>query len=112
MKINLSIFCGFLILLFCSCSNYTVKDGKVYYIIRNEAVGKELKPINANPETFEILEYGRYAKDENSVFYKGLKLKGADAKTFVALDEFYGKDKNTAWYAENQIKGSDSKTFH
>src|SRR5699024_2661966 len=111
MKINLNILCGFLVLLFCSCSHYKVEDGKVYYIIRNEAVGKELKPINADAETFEILDYERYAKDKKFVFYNGVELVGADAKTFVALDKFYGKDKNIAWYAEDPIKGSESESF-
>src|SRR5699024_7578816 len=81
------------------------------YIIRNAALGKELKPLNADADTFEILDYESYAKDKKFVFYNSIKLKGTDAKTFVALDKYYGKNKNTVWYAEDPIKVSESDSF-
>ena len=46
---------------------------------------------NANPKTFKVLEFSNYAKDDKFVFYQGVKIIGADAKTFEAIDEFYAK---------------------
>jgi len=96
--------------IFFSCSTgYKNEGDKVYYEHWNEGTGCHKDQIDADPKTFEILKFDSYAKDDRSVFYKGKKIVGADAKTFEALDDFYAKDKNFGWYGKDKIKTSNGK---
>jgi hypothetical protein len=98
--------------LFVSCSTGYENDGDaVYYEHWNEGSGQHKKILDANPKTFKVLEFSNYAKDDKFVFYQGVKIIGADAKTFEAIDEFYAKDKNYGWYGSDTIKTSNGKTF-
>jgi hypothetical protein len=98
--------------LFVSCSTGYENDGDaVYYEHWNEGSGQHKKILDANPKTFKVLEFNNYAKDDKFVFYQGVKIIGADAKTFEAIDEFYAKDKNYGWYGSDIIKTSNGKTF-
>ena len=38
-------------------------------------------------------------------------VKGADPKSFKALNDYYGVDKKSAWYWQQEVEGSDVKTF-
>ena len=112
MRTLLNILFGLLSFVFLSCSTGYENDGDaVYYEYWNEGSGQVSKKINANPKTFQKLQFYTYAKDNESVFYQGYKIVGADAKTFEALGEFYAKDKNFGWYKNDTIKTSEGKTF-
>ena len=99
-------------IIFLSCSTGYKNEGDVvYYEHWNEGSGQHKNRIDADPSTFEVLKFDRYAKDDKSVFYQGEKIDGADAKTFEALDEFFARDKNSGWYGKELVKNSKGKTF-
>lgn len=103
---------GLLLFMLCSCSTgYKNEGDTVYYEHWNEGDGEHKSKIDADPKTFKILKFKTYAKDANSVFYKGVKIVGADAKTFEALGEFYARDKNFGWYGKDIIKTSNGQKF-
>lgn len=82
-------------LFLSGCSTGYRKDGNaVYYEYWNEGSGSHKDKLDADPETFEVLKDDSYAKDKKRVFYNGDVIKGADAATFEALNEWYAKDKN------------------
>ena len=98
--------------LFCSCLTGYKKEGDaVYYKHWNEGIGKQKDKIDANPKTFQVLKFKAYAKDDESVFYNGQKIMGADAKTFEALGNYYAKDKYFGWYGNSTIETSRGLTF-
>jgi hypothetical protein len=106
------IIAGLFILTLTNCSNGYDNDGRdVYYRHWNEASGQHKDKINANPKTFKIFKFDRYAKDDKNVFYQGAIIDGADAASFEAIEEFYAKDKNTGYYGQDPIKNSNGKTF-
>lgn len=87
-----------------------------YYIYRNRIYTleehRELRIIEgADADTFQILS-ANFAKDKNSVFYKGRTINQADAPTFAAFGETcFAKDKHRAFYCDNPIQGADTRTF-
>lgn len=112
MKILLNILFGLLTLTFPGCSTgYKNEGDAVYYEHWNEGSGQHKNKIDADPNTFQILNFETYAKDDKSVFYQGEKIIGADAKTFEALGDFYAKDKNFGWYGKDTIKTSNGEAF-
>jgi hypothetical protein len=112
MKTIQKILIGLFALTFCSCSTgYISEKDAVYYEAWNEGTGNYNRKIDADPKTFLVLKFNTYAKDEKSVFYKGEKIIGADAKTFEALGEYYAKDKNFGWYGKDTIPTSNGQTF-
>ena len=112
MKILQNLLFGLLTLSFLSCSTGYKKEGNaVYYQRWNEGSGRHKDKLDADPKTFQVLKFDTYAKDNNSVFYQGEKIIGADAKTFEALGDFYARDKNFGWYGKDTIKTSKGKTF-
>lgn len=103
---------GFLLLTLVGCSTgYDNNGNAVYYKDWNEGSGQHNYKIDADPKTFKILKFEKYAKDEKSVFYEGKRINGADAATFEAIGEFYARDKNTGYYGKDTVKNSNGKTF-
>lgn len=110
-NIKILVF-GVVTLAFLGCSTgYKNEVEAVYYEHWNEGTGQHKNKLVANPKTFQVLKFARYAKDDRSVFYEGDKLIGADAKTFEALGDYYARDKNFGWYGKEIIKTSNGKTF-
>ena len=97
---------------FIGCGTGYDNDGHaVYYVYWNEGSGRHKNKLDANPATFQVLPFDRYAKDDKSVFYEGEKITGADANTFEALDSYYAHDKNYGWYGKDTIQTSRGATF-
>ena len=106
------ILVGFFLLTLVGCSTgYDNEGDAVYWKSWNEGSGSHKDRIDANPKTFEVLKFDKYAKDDKNVFYKGEIVEGADAATFEALYEFYARDKNNGYYGKDTVKGSSGKTF-
>ena len=90
------------------------KDDKgVYYLGREQAQ----KIQNADINSFEEVSK-EYYRDKNNVFYYDnydgdvKRVKGADAKTFEAIDGYaLGRDKNAVYDKGKMIKGLDPVTF-
>lgn len=91
---------------------YNNEGDAVYYEYWNEANGSHKDKIEeADPKTFRILKFRRYAKDKKNVFYNGGVIAGADVSTFEAIDAYFARDKNTGYYCSDSVKSSDGKTF-
>ena len=91
-----------------------IKDDKgVYYLGREEV--KKIQ--NADINSFEEVSK-EYYRDKNNVYYYDnydgdvKKVKGADAKTFDAIEGYaLGRDKNAVYDKGKMIKGLDPVTF-
>lgn len=90
-------------------SGYDVVNERVYYNAR-------WLP-EANAKQFELLDssYGRggYARDDQSVFYRGERLADVDAASFATLDdgEEYWQDKQRVYLDGVALEGVDSGAF-
>mgnify|MGYP003458616542 FL=1 len=84
-------------------NNYMEKEDGIYYLDQKTQIDQK---------TFELLPSGRfeYAKDKNNVYYKGIKMPGADPATIEGMGLF-AKDKNSVYYKGNQIKDADPSTI-
>jgi len=106
------IFTGFFLLTLASCSTgYDNEGNAVYYKSWNEGSGSHKDRIDANPKTFKVLKFDKYAKDDKIVFYEGEIVNGADAASFEAIEEWYARDKNVGYYGKDPINNSNGKTF-
>ncbi len=95
-----------------SCNTGYENDGeKVYYNYWNEGSGSHKVELDANPETFKILDHDRYAKDDKNVWFDGEIVKDADAETFESIHEWYGRDKNSGFRTGAMVQGSQGKSF-
>ena len=74
---------------------------------------------NADADSFEELEVG-YGKDKKNVYLKGKLIKNADPETFEIIDfvnensygdKNYSKDKNYVFFYGEQIQNANAKTF-
>ncbi len=66
---------------------------------------------NADPDTFEVFKEG-FAKDKNNVYLYGKIREDIDSDTFVMLPPHYAKDKNNAYYLGIKIEAEiDNDTF-
>jgi hypothetical protein len=85
----------------------------------------------ANPETYEVLPWGIFAKDDNQVFFRhwyapyapNIPLQGVDVESFEVVNRFYAKDKQYVYEVANcgggsgretclkRLKNADPKTF-
>lgn len=98
--------------VFTCCNGYKIESDEVYFVDWNEARGKKKVLIRgADAKTFKALDQSRYAIDKNSVYYEEKKLAGADPKTFVSLPSYYGKDKHYAFRGASKIEGANGETF-
>ena len=69
---------------------------------------------NADAPTFEIIDSNlskMYYRDKNSVYYRTNKIKGADAVTFMPLNDNYAKDKKSMFYQDSLLKNADYESF-
>ncbi|HTB52873.1 MAG TPA: DKNYY domain-containing protein [Ferruginibacter sp.] len=103
---------GLCMLILAGCSTgYKNEGNAVYWESWNEGDGSHKDRIDADPKTFEVLKFDKYAKDDKNVFYEGEKVEGADAATFESIYEFYARDKNNGYYGKDTVKNSDGRTF-
>lgn len=81
--------------------------------------GDEVLVKNADAESFDELEAG-YGKDKNHVYLNGYLVKNANPQTFEIIDyrdensygdKNYSKDKNFVFFNGNQIPRANPKTF-
>ena len=89
-------------------SSYYVSWNKVYY--KNTVV------MDADINTFENISYSTdscehrdYGKDNKNVYFKNLKVEGADPESFVILEQGYYKDKRYVYFYGKKLVGSDSR---
>ena len=100
-------------LLFWSCSTgYQNEGDAVYYEHWNEGSGQHKERIEADPKTFQVFMFDRYAKDNSSAFYKGEKIDGADAPSFEPVGNNHARDKNRAWYGKDSILTALGASFN
>ena len=52
-----------------------------------------------------------YSKDSWTVYYRGLKVEGASASSFVDLGDGYGKDNWKVFYCGEEVKGASASSF-
>ena len=65
----------------------------------------------ADAKTFEAIEGYALGRDKNAVYDKGKMIKGLDPVTFEDLNGNFYKDKNGVYYEGMLMKGIDSKSF-
>ena len=104
------------IISFTSCDyKYKIRKNGVYYLTWNEGNGRVERLVkNADPKTFKKIDrgyYSYYGKDVKNVFYKGLIIPGADAKTFRLLNKIYAVDYKRAYCDGDSITNSNSEGF-
>ena len=93
-------------------SGYTKVDGKWCYVHANAAVGREVREIEADSDTFEVLSDREYAKDKNHVFRYGRPLKGIDGASYRLLSSsHWAVDRNGVYYEDHRVPGADPITF-
>lgn len=112
MRFRILILCLLSLLFTVSCNHYENEGDAVYYKSWNEAEGSRIKTLyGVDPQKFHVLKYDRYAKDDRLVFFDGDTVKGADAKSFEAIGEFYGRDKYRGYSGGDSIRSSKGATF-
>lgn len=95
----------------CS-TGYTKMDGKWCYVVINESVGREVREMNADESTFEVLADPEYARDKNHAYRFGRVLEDIDGSSYHLLsDTRYAADRNGVYYKDHKIPGADPKTF-
>lgn len=94
-------------------SPYIISNNKVYYKTAGDA---KMLLADAEPDIFKTISYSResceyrdYGKDDKNVYFKNIKVEGADAKTFVMLEQGYYKDKRYIYFFGKRLKDSDSR---
>ncbi len=100
-------------LLSAGCNTgYTKSNGKWTYIIINEAVGREVRAIDADVTTFKVHPNPAYASDKNHVYRYGLVLEGFDGATYRQLpDGEYSIDANGVYWWDSLIEAADPNSF-
>ena len=91
---------------------YIISNNKVYYT--GPGSGK-MELADADAGTFQMIsfsvescEYRDYGKDNKNVYFKNMMVEGADAKSFVMLEQGYYKDKRYLYFFGKRLKDSDS----
>ena len=92
---------------------YVTLNNKVYYTGPGKA---EMKLEDVNPAAFQTVsysvescEYRDYGKDDKNVYFKNMKVEGADTGSFVMLEQGYYKDKRYLYFFGKRLKDSDSR---
>jgi len=101
-----------MILMFlASCSVGYKNDGKeVTWHTWNEGSGHNSWKVNADPESFEVLD-DDYGRDKIHAFYRGEIIKGADGGSFRAIGKWYAADKVQVYLSGDLIENADPATF-
>ncbi len=91
---------------------YTDKD-KVYFVDTEKNVGDEdfLYVFDAFTESFEVLPYKYYSRDNFNIYYKNRIIENADMLTFNPEGKDYAKDKANIFFKNKKLKGADINTF-
>ena len=99
---------GLLILTSCSVG-YKNDGNEVTWHTWNEGNGHNSRKVDADPETFEVLD-DDYGRDKTHAFYRGDIIKGADGLSFRVLEKGYAADASNVYdsgkYLESAPKGS------
>ncbi len=101
----------FVLLTFVSCSIGYKNDGKeVTWHTWNEGSGHNSQKVDADPETFEILN-DDYGRDKTYAFYRGDIIRGADCQSFRVLEKGFAVDKFNVYDEGVLMKGADPTSF-
>ena len=118
MKENLGVVMKRIILFFIIVFNvnFSVRLHCNHYNIIGDSVEFACKKISGiDKETFEIIGFfSDYAKDKNSVYYRGEIVRGADTDSIELAGRFYykyAKDKKNVYYKGKLLNGADPNTF-
>lgn len=96
-----------------SCQDgYQLINNEWYYIVYDEGAGIRKTKLYVHKPTFEVLENTKYAKDKDSVYFRGNTIEFADSKTFnVSKNSNYSKDKKNVYIFWDIIPEADVSTF-
>lgn len=101
----------FLLLTFASCTVGYKNDGnEVTWHTWNEGNGHNSRKVDADPETFEVLD-DDYGRDKTHAFYRGDIIKGADGLSFRVLEKGYAADASNVYDSGKLLKGADPASF-
>lgn len=90
---------------------YKKVDGQWAYVTTN-VNGTSVAKIDADQDTFDTLADVRYAKDKNTVFFRGRVIQEADPASFELLSEIdYAKDNYHVFIQDHQVRGADPGSF-
>ena len=99
------------LLILTSCTTGYKNDGKeVTWHTWNEGSGHHSRKLNADPETFEILD-DDYGRDKTHAFYRGDIITGADGHTFRVLEKGFAADKSNVYDKGELMKGVEPASF-
>ncbi len=99
------------LLILVSCTIGYKNDGKeVTWHTWNEGSGHNSWKVNADPETFEVLD-DDYGRDKTHAFYRGDIMDGADGHSFRVLEKGYAADQLNVYNEGELIAGADPATF-
>jgi len=92
-------------------SDHYAKDSKKYYYCTPVDGQYEIKTITCHYESFVVIDY-QYAKDNNSVFYDGIKLSDAESSTFELISFGYAKDNQHVYFRNVKVLNADPTSFN
>nr|WP_293301816.1 DKNYY domain-containing protein [Allomuricauda sp.] len=99
------------ILLMACGEGYKKIDGNWAWVLHSEA-GKHVRKINADISTFTILDSPEYARDKNSVYWRGFEIENCDPETFKVITENgYAKDKKNVYLDTEIVIFANPSTF-
>lgn len=100
------------LLLLAGCSTgYTKVDGQWSYIAMR-SFDREVRKMDVDEATFEVLADPDYARDKNHVFRYGFVLEGFDGASYRMLeDTSYAVDARHVYFRDSVIVGADIATF-
>ena len=92
---------------------FIISNNKVYY---TEAGNAKMELSGADSDDFQTIsysvescEYRDYGKDSHNVYFKNTKVEGADAGSFIMLEQGYYKDKRYLYFYGKKLRDSDSR---
>lgn len=99
------------LLILTSCTVGYKNDGKeVTWHTWNEGSGHNSCKVDADPETFEVLD-DNYGRDKTHAFYRGDIIDGADGQSFRVFENDYAADASKVYDSGKLLKGADPATF-
>ncbi len=99
------------LLIFASCTVGYKNDGnEVTWHTWNEGSGRNSRKVDADPETFEVLD-DNYGRDKTHAFYRGDIIDGADGQSFRVFENDYAADASKVYDSGTLLKGADPATF-
>jgi|GEM_PF-1518721 len=104
----------YLLLSMVSCySRYQKEEGKWVWVSNHPDTGKRTTHLgNHDLESFAVLENGKYARDNQSVFYIGKTIEEADPNSFEVInDNGYSRDDNHVYFEDEKIIFANPTTF-